>query len=146
MAEEQPEQPRYVTQDQHRADRAELRGELKEEIASMRQDMTAMRGELKEEIAGVRQELKDQMGGIRQGIAVLTKTVETNQQAMMQRFEQVDEQLKQVNQQFGRHETRLLSLENWMRTTYVTLAIVVVGVAAQLFYILLRFGFKPPTP
>lgn len=135
MSEEQSEQPRYVTQDQHRADRAEPRGELKEEIAGLRQDIVG-----------------------------LTKTIEANQQAMMLRFEQterqraedrqvmlqqfqqVDRQLEQIDRQFSRHETRLLSLENWMRTTYVTLAVVVVGVAAQLFYTLLRFGFKPPTP
>ena len=135
MSEEQSEQPRYVTQDQHRADRAKLRGELKEEIAGLRQDIVG-----------------------------LTKTIEANQQAMMLRFEQterqraedrqvmlqqfqqVDRQLEQIDRQFSRHETRLLSLENWMRTTYVTLAVVVVGVAAQLFYTLLRFGFKPPTP
>jgi hypothetical protein len=40
----------------------------------------------------------------------------------------------------------LMSLENWMRTTFVTLALVAVGVAAQLFYTLLRFGLKSPTP
>ena len=157
MSEEQPEQPRYVTQDQHRADQAELRGELKEEIAGLRQDMTAMRGELKEEIAGVRQVLKDQMSGIRQDIAVLTKTVEANQQTMLLRFEQMDQRFEQVErqraedrqtmmEQFSRHETRLLSLENWMRATFVTVAIVIIGVAAQLFYTLLRFGVKPPTP
>ncbi|ETX05945.1 MAG: hypothetical protein ETSY2_20025 [Candidatus Entotheonella gemina] len=132
----------YVSRDQHRADMAELRGELKDELA-----------------------------GVRQEIAVLAKTMEANQQAMMlrfdqinqqmaadreamllrfeqadQRFEQVDKQFQQVDQQFSRHETRLVSLENWMRATYVTLAIVAVGVAAQLLYMLLRFGLKPPTP
>jgi ribosomal protein L29 len=60
MAEEQ-----HVTRDQHRADMAELHGELKAEIAGLRHDMTAMRGELKEEIAGIRQD-----------VAVLAKTVE----------------------------------------------------------------------
>ena len=43
-----------VSRDQHRADMAELRGELKEETAGLRQDMTVMRCELKEEIAGLR--------------------------------------------------------------------------------------------
>ncbi|ETW95586.1 MAG: hypothetical protein ETSY2_47930 [Candidatus Entotheonella gemina] len=132
----------FVSRDQHRADMAELRGELKEEIAGLRQDMTAMRGELREEIAGVRHE-----------ITVLTKTIEANQQTMLLRFEQVDRQLEQVNRQFGqvdrqfgRHETRLVSLENWMRATFVTVALVAVGVAVQLFYTFLRFGLKPPTP
>ncbi len=135
-----------VSKDQHRADMAELRGELKEEIAGLRQDMTVMRGELKEEIAGVRQEFKDQMAGMRQEMTTLTKTMEANQQTMLLRFEQVDRQLEQVDRQFGRHDTRLVSLENWMRATFVTVALVAVGVAAQLFYTLLRFGLKPPTP
>jgi chromosome segregation ATPase len=65
---------------------------------------------------------------------------------MDQRFEQVNQQFEQVNQQLARHETRLLSLENWMRTTFVTLALVAIGVAAQLFYTLLRFGLQSPTP
>jgi chromosome segregation ATPase len=63
-----------------------------------------------------------------------------------QRFEQVNQRFEQVNQQLARHETRLLSLENWMRTTFVTLALVAIGVAAQLFYTLLRFGLQSPTP
>ncbi len=124
-----------LSRDEHRADMAELRGELKAEIAGLRQDMTTMRGELKEEIAGLRQE-----------IIAFTKTMEANQQTMLLRFEQVDRQLEQVDRQFGRHETRLVSLENWMRTTFVTVAVVAVGVAAQLFYTLMRFGLKPPTP
>ncbi|GIX49155.1 MAG: hypothetical protein KatS3mg131_3366 [Candidatus Tectimicrobiota bacterium] len=37
MAEEQ-----YVTRDQHRADLAELRSELKEELAGLRQDLAVM--------------------------------------------------------------------------------------------------------
>ena len=56
------------------------------------------------------------------------------------------EEIAGIRQEFGRHETRLLSLENRMRTTYVTLAVVVLRVASQLFYTLLRFGFKSPTP
>ena len=63
MSEEQSEQPRYVTQDQHRADMAELRGELKEEIAGLRHDIVG-----------------------------LTKTIEANQQTMMLRFEQAERQ------------------------------------------------------
>lgn len=125
----------YVSKDQHRADMAELRSELKEEIAGLRQDMTAMRGELKEEIAGLRLEMM-----------TLAKTMETTQQTMLLRFEQVDRQLEQVDRQFGRHDARLVSLENWMRAIFVTVALVAVGVAAQLFYTPLRFGLQPSTP
>ncbi len=141
----------HVSRDEHRADMAELRGELKEEMAGLRQEMTTMRGELKEEMAGIRQE-----------IIVLTKTMEANQQAMLLQFQQMDQrfqqmdrqrqedrqammqQFQQVDQRFAQHETRLGSLENWMRTTFVTVAVVVAGVAAQLFYTLMRFGLKPP--
>ena len=147
MAEEQPE---HVTRDQHRADMVEVRLELKTEIAGLRQEMTALRGELKpeivsvrqelkEEIAGVRQELKEEIAGVRQDVAVMAKTVESMQQTMLLRFEQVDRQLVQ-------HDARLLSLENWMRATFVTVALVAVGVAVQLVYIMMRLGFKPPTP
>ncbi|ETW97734.1 MAG: hypothetical protein ETSY1_21480 [Candidatus Entotheonella factor] len=69
--------------------------------------------------------------------------------AMNQRFDQVEQQRQtdrqEINQRFAQHETRLGSMENWMRTTFVTLALVAVGVAAQLFYTLMRLGLKPPT-
>lgn len=39
-----------------------------------------------------------------------------------------------MNQRVAQHETRLGSMENWLRTTFVTVAVVAVGVAAQLFY------------
>jgi hypothetical protein len=64
---------------------------------------------------------------------------------MDQRFDQVNPRFERVDQQFARHETRLMSLENWMRATFVTLVLVAVTVAAQLFYTLLRFGLKPPS-
>ncbi|ETX06048.1 MAG: hypothetical protein ETSY2_19350 [Candidatus Entotheonella gemina] len=73
-----------------------------------------------------------------------------DRQVMMQQFQQVDQRhsdlLAAMNQRFAQHEARLVSMENWMRTTFVTVALVAVGVAAQLFYTLLRFGLKPPTP
>ncbi len=83
----------HVSPDQHRADLAGLRGELKEKIAGLRQDVVG-----------------------------LAKMIEMNHQVTLLRFEQTNQQFKQVDLQFSRHETRLLSLENWMRTTYVTLA------------------------
>ncbi|ETW99973.1 MAG: hypothetical protein ETSY1_12905 [Candidatus Entotheonella factor] len=142
----------HVSRDEHRADMAELRSEFKEEMAGLRQEMTTMRGELKEEMAGIRQE-----------IIVLTKTMEANQQAMLLQFQQIDQrfnqmdqqrqedrqvmlqQFQQVDQRLAQHETRLGSMENWMRTTFVTVALVAIGVATQLFYILMRLGLKPPT-
>ncbi len=82
MAEEQ-----YVNRDQHRADMAQLRGELKEEIAGLRQDMGAMRSELKEEIAGVRQD-----------VAVLAKTVEHLGQTMASGFADMRQTMTDIGQ------------------------------------------------
>lgn len=36
------DQSQYVTRDQHRADLAELRGELREELAGLRQDVAVL--------------------------------------------------------------------------------------------------------
>ena len=142
MAEEQPEQSRYVTQDQLRAELAELRGELKEEIAGLRQ-----------EIAGLAKTMEANQQAILLRFEQMEQRMAADREAMLlrfeqmdQRFEQVDRQFEQVDRQFDRHEARLLNLENWIRTTFVAVAVVVVGVAAQLFYTLLRFGLKPPTP
>ncbi len=54
-------------------------------------------------------------------------------QAMLQQFQQVDQRMSQ-------HESRLMSMENWIRTTFVTVALVAFGVAAQLFYTFLRLA------
>ncbi len=80
MAEEQ-----YVNRDQHRADMAQLRGELKEEIAGLRHDMVTMRGELKDEIAGLRQD-----------VAVLAKTVEHLGQTMASGFADMRQDIRDV--------------------------------------------------
>jgi hypothetical protein len=132
----------YVSRDQHRADMAELRLELANTLASLdkrteliAQDLTAVRREMTERFEQVERQMVEGR-----------ETMLLRFEQMDQRFEQVDQRFGQVDQQFARHETRLMSLENWMRTTFVTLALVAVGVAAQLFYTLLRFGLKSPTP
>jgi len=135
-----------VSQDQHRADMAELRLELANTLASLdkrteliAQDLIAVRREMTERFAQVERQMAE-------GRETMLLRFEQMDQRMDQRFEQVDQRFEQVGQQFARHEARLLNLANWMRTTFVTLALVAVGVAAQLFYTLLRFGLKPPTP
>jgi hypothetical protein len=132
----------YVSRDQHRADMAELRLELANTLASLdkrteliAQDLTAVRREMTERFEQVERQMVEGR-----------ETMLLRFEQMDQRFEQVNQRFGQVDQQFARHETRLMSLENWMRTTFVTLALVAVGVAAQLFYTLLRFGLKSPTP
>lgn len=135
-----------ISPDQHRADLTELRGELKEEIAGVRQDIVRLtkKVESNQQLMLLRFEHMDrQMAADREAMLLRFEQID---QRFKQQFQHFSQQFQQVDQQFSRHNARLLSLENWMRTTYVTLAVVVVGVAAQLFYTLLRFGLKPPTP
>jgi hypothetical protein len=152
-----------VSQDQHRADMAELRLELTNTLASLdkrteliAQDLVAFRRETTERFEHLEQQNTERFEQVERHLAEGRETLLLRFEQMDQRFEQAErqraedrqvmmQQFQQIDQQFARHETRLLSLENWMRTTYVTLAVVVVGVAAQLFYTLLRFGLKPPT-
>jgi chromosome segregation ATPase len=70
MAEEQ-----YVTRDQHRADMADLRGELKEEIAGLRQD-----------------------------VAVLAKTMEHLGQTMVSGFTEIRQAISALNTRLDRQE------------------------------------------
>jgi uncharacterized protein YhaN len=70
MAEEQ-----YVNRDQHRADMAELRGELKEEIA-----------------------------GLRQEVAVLAKTMEHLGQTMVAGFTEIHQAISALNTRLDRQE------------------------------------------
>jgi len=100
MAEEQ-----YINRDQHRADMAQLRGELKEEIAGLRHDMVTMRGELKEEIAGVRQD-----------VAVLTKSVEHLGQIMTSGFADMRQAMMDMRQAIGDLGTRLEQTRNELGT------------------------------
>jgi predicted nuclease with TOPRIM domain len=139
----------HVSRDQHRADMAELRLELANTLASLdkrteliAQDLIAVRREMTERF----EQVERQMAEGRETMLLRFEQMDQRFEQVNQRFEQVDQRFEQVDQQFARHETRLMSLENWMRTTFVTLALVAVGVAAQLFYTLLRFGLKPPTP
>ncbi len=94
------------------------------------------------------QRYNDLLAMLNQRFDQLEQQRQEDRQAMLQRFDQLEQQRREdrqeMNQRFAQHETRLGSLENWMRTTFVTVAVVVAGVAAQLFYTLMRFGLKPP--
>jgi chromosome segregation ATPase len=144
MAEEQ-----YVSRDQHRADLAELRLEMANTLASLdkrteliAQDLLALRREMAERF----EQVERRMAEDRETMLLRFEHMDQRFEQVNQQFEQVNQRFEQVDQQFTRHETRLMSLENWMRTTFVTLALVAIGVAAQLFYTLLRFGLQSPTP
>jgi chromosome segregation ATPase len=160
----------HVSRDQHRADLAELRLELANTLASLdkrteliAQDLLAVRREMTERFEQVERRMAENRDTMLLRFAQMDQRFEQVDQRfeqVNQRFEQVDQRFEQVDQrfelvnqrfelvdqQFTRHETRLMSLENWMRTTFVTLALVAIGVAAQLFYTLLRFGLTSPTP
>jgi hypothetical protein len=143
-----------VSQDQHRADMAELRLELANTLASLdkrteliAQDLVAFRRETTERFEHLEQQSTERFEQVERQLAEGRETLLLRFEQMDQRFEQAErqraedrqammQQVQQIDQQFARHEARLLSLENWMRITYVTVAVVVVGVAAQLFYTL----------
>ena len=92
MSEEQPEQPRYVTQDQHRADMAELRLELANSLASLdkrteliAQDLMALRREVTERFeqaerqAAARSSRRDeQIADLRQEMAGIRQEMQTS--------------------------------------------------------------------
>jgi hypothetical protein len=126
----------HANQDLYRADIAALRTELKEELHGVRQDVAVLTKTV--EALGQRME---------QGFAHMNQRFEDMKQQSNQRFEdmqrQSDQRFAQVERQLAQHDTRLLSLENWMRTTFVTVAVVAIGVASQFVYMLVRFGFKP---
>jgi DNA anti-recombination protein RmuC len=126
----------YANQDLYRADIAALRTELKEELHGVRQDVAVLTKTV--EALGQRME---------QGFAHMNQRFEDMKQQSNQRFEdmqrQSDQRFAQVERQLAQHDIRLLSLENWMRTTFVTVAVVAIGVASQFVYMLVRFGFKP---
>jgi type VI protein secretion system component VasF len=137
MADEQ-----YVNRNQHRADMAELRGELKEEIAGLRHDVVMLRGELKEEIAGVRQEgavlakTMEHLGqtmaagfaDIRQAIGDLGRRLEQTRDELGTRLEQTRDELAT---RLERQEITLRQEIREVRTTnqrqlWVLIAVVIV--------------------
>lgn len=142
----------HVSRDEHRADMAELRSEFKEEIAGLRQEITVLTKtmEANQQTMLLRfgqadQRHSDLLAMMNQRFDQVEQQRQEDRQATMQQFRQVDQRFNQIDQRFAQHESRLASMENWMRTTFVTVAVVAVGVAAQLFYTLMRFGLKPPT-
>ena len=150
-----------VSKEQHRADMAELKSELKEELAGVRQEIAVLAKtiEANQQAMLLRFEQADQrhndlvtkmdqrhtdlLAAMTQRFDQIDQQRAEDRQLMLERFQQVDKRFELVEQQFSRHETRLVSLENGMRTTFVTVSIVGVGVAAQLFYTLMRSGAKP---
>jgi len=105
MAEEQ-----YVNRDQHRADMAELRGELKEEIAGLRQDMavlaktvehlgqTIVSGftEMRQAISDLNARLDRQEETRRQDMSVLSTRLDRQEAVLRQEIRDVRQDIRDV--------------------------------------------------
>lgn len=122
---------------------AELRGELKEEIAGLRHEMGVMRGELKEEIAGVRQD-----------VAVLTKTAEHLGQTMTSGFADMRQAMTDMRQAIGDLGTRLdqaigdlgTRLDRQEATLRQEIRDVRITNQRQLWVLCVFHGILPPIP
>ena len=144
---EQQTAERFERMERHMAERFEhMERHMAERFEHMERQ-TAVRFEQVERQTAERfEQVEQHMAEGREMMMLRFEQMDQRFEQVNQRFEQVNQRFEQVDQQFSRHEARLLNLEKWMRTTFVTVALVAVGVASQLFYTLLRFGFKPPTP
>lgn len=127
----------HVSKDQHRADMAELRGDLKDEVAGLRHNVAELRGDLKGEIGAVRQELKEELAGVRQDVAVLTKTVEHQSEIMNTGFSELRQDMRELRQQMQVFQT------NTQRQMWV---IVMVVAAAIITAVVKLLFFPTPIP
>ncbi len=108
---------------------AELRGELKEEIAGLRQDMTVMRGELKEEIAGLRldtnvlaKSLEAHGQRMDQGSAETRRELGQMQASAAQQVLQVDRQFRDLRQDIRELRTTM-QRQMWVLITTVVVTL-----------------------
>jgi uncharacterized protein YPO0396 len=86
MAEEQ-----YVNRDRHRADMAELRGELKEEIAGLRQDMAV----LAKTVEHLGQTVASGFTEMRQAISALNARLDHEMTALNARLDRQEASVRQ---------------------------------------------------
>ncbi len=144
----------YVSRDQHRADLAEQRTEFKDELHGVRQEVIvlaktveALGQRMEQGFAQMNQRFEDMQKQSQWHFEAIQKQAnqrsEDLQRQLDQRFAQVDQQFDVVRQDPQRVDARLLSVENWIRVTFVMLALFGLGVVAQLVFIIVRFGLKP---
>ncbi|MDH3602421.1 MAG: hypothetical protein OEU26_22630 [Candidatus Tectomicrobia bacterium] len=129
MAEDQPQ---YVTHDQHRADLAELHGELKEELAGLRQDVSVLTKIVEDQGQRMDQRFEAQAKSFEQRFEAPTKSFE-------QRFGHLDQQMGQLHQEFVafRREVRgmqtNITRQLWTMVCVVTFAVLTGVIKLVLF-------------
>lgn len=103
------------------------------------------RDEHRADIAGLRGELKEELAGVRQEVAVLAKTMEANQQAMILRFEQINQQMTSDREamllRFEQADQRHSDLLDAHHLRHVVDC--GGGGGGAIVHTLLRFGLKP---
>jgi len=116
MAEEQ-----YVSRDQHRADMAELRGELKEEIAGIRQDVVV----LAKTVEHLAQIVTSGFADMRQAIGDLSTRLDRRMDDLSTRL---DRRMDDLSTRLDRQETSLRQEIRDVRTTSQRQLWVLIGV------------------
>jgi hypothetical protein len=63
-----------------------------------------------------------------------------------QRFATTDRRIDDLRHEVQRVDTRLLSVENWIRATFVAITVFGIGVVVQLVFLVMRLGTSVPKP
>ena len=148
------DQPQYVTRDQHRADLAELRGELREELAGLRQDVAVltkmveaqgqrMEQRFEAQAQSFDQRFEAQIKNFDQRFEAQTKNFDQRFEAQAksfdQRFDHLDQQVGQLRQEFVEFRREVRGMQTnitrqlWTMVCVVTFA-VLMGVIKLVFF------------
>jgi predicted nucleic acid-binding Zn-ribbon protein len=126
------DQPQYVTRDQHRADLAELRGELREELAGLRQDVAVLTKMVEAQGQRMEQRFEAQTKNFDQRFEAQAKSFD-------QRFDHLDQQVGQLRQEFVEFRREVRGMQTnitrqlWTMVCVVTFA-VLTGVIKLVFF------------
>lgn len=137
------DQSQYVTRDQHRADLAELRGELREELAGLRQDVAVLTKMVEAQGQRTEQRFEAQAKSVDQHFGAQAKNFEQRFEAQTknfdQRFDHLDQQVGQLRQEFVEFCRELRGMQTnitcqlWTMVCVVTFA-VLTGVIKLVFF------------
>ena len=137
------DQPQYVTRDQHRADLAELRGELREELAGLRQDVAVLTKMVEAQGQRMEQRFEAQAKSFDQRFEAQTKNFDQRFEAQAksfdQRFDHLDQQVGQLRQEFVEFRREVRGMQTnitrqlWTMVCVVTFA-VLTGVIKLVFF------------